>query len=157
MPVEERFWSKVGVRGPDECWLWRGAKTSAGYGLIGAGRRSDGSILAHRLAWELENGLVPEGLCVCHHCDNRLCVNPKHLFTGTIGDNLEDARSKGRMSPPPHYRGEKNGNSKLTQEEVAEIRLLLADGMLQRVISEQFNVSAGTVSDINRRKTWSTT
>lgn len=90
--VESRFWSKV--QKTDDCWLWRATRFPKGYGQIKIkGRRR----LAHRVAWELTNGPIPDGLQVCHHCDNPPCVRPDHLFLGTQSDNIQDAVSKGRM------------------------------------------------------------
>ena len=103
-PLEERFWSGVDRRGPDECWNWTRARQTRGlkYGIIGIGSRLDGSkraVLAHRLAWQLTHGpLARQGLKVLHRCDNPLCCNPAHLFLGTQADNVADMFSKGRQN-----------------------------------------------------------
>jgi hypothetical protein len=96
-PLVDRFWAKVTI-GPT-CWEWTGAMSSTGYGRMTRGGRGEGWVRAHRVAWELANGPVPDGLHVLHHCDNRSCVNPEHLFIGTRSDNMRDAMQKGRLKP----------------------------------------------------------
>lgn len=109
------FWAKVDRSGgPDACWTWQGAITSKhGYGCFSVGR---GVVRgAHKLAWVLTHG-DPKGLCICHRCDNRVCVNPAHMFLGTKKDNMEDAVSKGRQ-----VHGEGNIHAILTEAQVREI------------------------------------
>lgn len=95
--LSEFFWTRVDRS--EGCWHWQGKRDSNGYGLIqlhrGARRQ-----LAHRISWQLHFGAIPNGLLVCHHCDNPPCVNPQHLFVGTQSDNLWDASRKGRLSVP---------------------------------------------------------
>lgn len=100
-PIEERFWAKVNKT--ETCWLWTGAKQRLGYGHISIG--NDRFTSAHRLAYELANGPIPDGLFACHRCDNPACVRPDHLFLGTQQDNLRDAWRKGRGVIPSRPRG----------------------------------------------------
>ena len=121
---EALFWSKVDKRGPDDCWEWTGAISTSGYGHIGLdGKARRG----HRVAWQLTNGGIPDGLCCCHHCDNRKCCNPNHLFLGTVADNNRDCEEKGRGN---HPRGENHGRAKLTVMDVQFIRHWLKIGKL---------------------------
>lgn len=134
-----RFWSKVNVAGLDECWEWLAHKNYEGYGLFGIDHKP---CYVNRVSWYLANGKIPEGLCVCHHCDNPSCVNPAHLFLGTHKDNQVDAARKGRKA------------KKLISSEVREIRELLADSWSQQEIADTFGVSQATISRISRNKNW---
>ena len=141
-----RFWAKV-LR-TDGCWLWQATKSATGYGSF----RIDGrSWSAHRIAWELTNGPIPEGagyhgICVLHHCDVRACVNPDHLFLGTNAENAADRTNKGRTA-----RGDRNGNVSLTDEQVLSIR---SDSRLQYEIATEYGICQTNVSAIHRRLTW---
>lgn len=96
IPIEDRLWLRVDKSASHNgCWLWTGATKQGGYGKIAKGG-DNGSFLTHRVAWELERGPIPDGVVVCHHCDNPGCCNPEHLFLGTQAENLLDMRRKGR-------------------------------------------------------------
>lgn len=152
--LEERFWPKVDIRGPNDCWEWTAARHSNGYGSIGLGARSSGKGLAHRVAWTLIHDSIPEGMCVCHHCDNPGCVNPSHLFLATQKDNLEDCRRKGRAASGSSP-GEKNPNAKLSAEQVETIRKRYAKGdIYQRVLASEYGITQAQVSAIVTRKNW---
>jgi len=148
LTLEERFWPKVDIRGFDDCWEWIASKIPAGYGQI----HNNGTMLrAHRVAWELMRGPIPKGLCLLHHCDNRACVNPNHLFLGTKADNMADMEAKGRRrSAPP--RGVNSPNAKLTNEKVRAIRL---STLPQRVLAKMHGVHQSTIWTVKHRKSWS--
>lgn len=96
-PLAERFWAKVD-RSSDGCWEWTGGRFDEGYGTIRVAGRS---LKTHRVAWELVQGAIPEGLCVCHRCDNPPCCRPDHLFLGTREENNRDRDEKGRGARRP--------------------------------------------------------
>lgn len=146
----ERFWTKVAKGQADECWEWQGAKHPFGYGDIRWGGRTE---RAHRVAWLLTHGPVPEGQCVCHTCDNPPCCNPAHLFVGSKADNLRDMREKGRDSKPPLLAGERSRTAKLTADDVENIRSNRTN-LTGTALADLFGVRPAAISDILRRKTW---
>jgi hypothetical protein len=143
----ERFLEKVSPEDTNNCMLWLSGTSPDGYGKfkIDVGK----TVRAHRYMWELVNDFIPNGLCVCHHCDNPLCVNPKHLFLGTSKDNTIDKVSKGRGSF-----GIKHGNSKLVDEDIRNIRKLYEDGYTYQKIAKLYGVVKSTIRIIIVGKTW---
>jgi len=152
MTLEERFWKKVDKSGgPDACWPWMAGRNKGGYGQIRAGGLSSGQVRvvrAHRVAWELAHGDIPDGLCVCHRCDNRPCVNPAHLFLGTHTDNIRDRHTKGRSARQP---GEAHGGAKLT---AAEVVAIMASTEPMSVVAARYAVCRQTISNIRNGKNW---
>lgn len=147
--TEERFWAYVRKRpGRSGCWEWTGTVISTGYGKIHLGPGQPG--LAHRYSYKLHNGPIPAGLFVCHHCDNRRCVNPRHLFCGTQQENVDDMEAKGR-AVKRGSNGEANGGAKITEAAVREIR---ASSEAVRRIAEQYGVSISLIYAIRSRHTW---
>lgn len=126
------------------CWEWMGYKFPNGYGCFN--RHS----YAHRTSFELFIGTIPDKMFVCHSCDNRSCVNPKHLFLGTRQDNMNDMKNKNRQA-----RGEKQWSHKLTEMCVYQIREMLERGYKTKEIAQLFGITQSNVLYIKSRKTWS--
>lgn len=169
----ERFWKSV--HKTENCWLWIGTKNLKGYGNIPRGKNGTSPIKAHRASWIIHNGTIPKGLCVLHNCpggDRADCVNPQHLWLGTIQDNNRDQGSKGRRSPPPKFygvewhrihdgtlpeplRGEAAPWSKLSWEKVLKIRAMRQECKLTfRHIGHIFGVSEATIRKVVSGKSW---
>lgn len=147
IPVAERFWSRL-ERGP-ACWEWTGTRRESGYGELQTGSRERRKRLAaHRVAWELTHGPIPDGMLVCHTCDNPPCCNPAHLFLGTHGDNMRDKCAKGRGG---YNRGEACGKAKLTAADVRVIRTLTGSN---RQVAACYGVTHTAIQDIRRGRTW---
>ena len=148
----ERFWKHVNKKSDGECWEWEAGKDRQGYGRIGAKYKT---YFAHRISWFIHSGEIPKGISVCHTCDNRACVNPSHLFLGTQKDNMTDMTDKGRRCPPPHVVGEKQGNHKLTEKQVIEIRekhMPYKYSMYK--LAEEYGVARGTIYRVIHYLTW---
>lgn len=137
--AEEKFWPRVDKSG--ECWLWTGATNARGYGTCW---RNGVKWRTSRVAWDLARGPIPPGLCVCHRCDNPLCVRADHLFLGTNDDNVRDRNFKGRAA-----RGESHGSCKLTDEQVAHMRAEYAlCRVTHRELAQRYGVSPGHVTHL---------
>jgi len=163
----ERFWKYVDKSGGDEaCWTWlayRESKKGHEYGRLS---RSEGQspYYAHRLSYEIAHGSIPNGLEVCHQCDNPGCVNPMHLFLGTHEDNMDDASQKGRVRGKVMY-GEENPSSVLTWEKVRAIRSAYKTkkgkytrgfdgGVTLKSLARQHGVSFQTIQNIVKNEIW---
>ncbi len=148
----DRFWNKV--EKTEGCWNWIAAKSLKGHGRF----RIDGKLYSpHRLVYEWEHGEIPEGMLVCHHCDNPSCVRLDHLFLGTSSDNMKDAYDKGRLS---HWKGiraygEQHGHSKMTNETVRQLR---KDRKIKntsyRKLGKKYGITYTAVRKIVKRITW---
>lgn len=144
--LPQRFWDKVRLAGPDECWEWQGCRDRDGYGRINLVGRSS---LAHRVVAEAMHGPLA-GMVTRHGCDNPRCVNPRHLSPGTQAENLHDMTARGRRC-----RGENHGNAKLTEAAVRRIVGVYAGGgVSMRVIAQKFGVSHQLVSKIISGRNW---
>lgn len=148
--MNKRFWSKVKKGKKHECWLWEGAKKPSGYGNI---RRNKKYTTAHRVAWEITFGKIPDGMQIQHSCDNTSCCNPNHLMLGTVMSNYIDMVKKNRSNSNHKNRqyGEKHHNHKLSSEAVNEIRSSYIPGKIrQQDLAEKYGVSQVNISVIVR-------
>lgn len=156
-PASFRFWKHVLVVDGDGCWEWLASKDVGGYGAFTCEGKS---WKAHRFSWVMENGPIPEGLVVCHRCDNPGCVRPSHMFIGTVADNNHDRDAKGRTArgdtcePALRPRGSRCGTAKLTEQQVVEIRRLGSARMKRQAIADMFNVSIATIERVLARTCW---
>jgi hypothetical protein len=154
LPTLAERWARRVEKSADGCWLWTGALT-VGYGSIGG--RQDGrpvSLLAHRVAWELFRGPIPEGIFICHKCDVRRCVNPDHLFLGTQADNMHDAATKGRLNGRNTSHSERHYHTKLTEHDVRYIRWSYGAGVSQNTLARQFGLTKGAIGHIVHYRNW---
>ena len=129
--IQDRFWPKVNKNDPSGCWLWTAKARLREYGSIAGvvnGQRRP--LYAHRVAWELAHGEIPDGLSVLHKCDVPLCVNPDHLFLGTQKENLADARQKGRLVSAAEYVKRKRERESLNNVEPVRVVRVPVRGVL---------------------------
>lgn len=164
VPLETRFWAKVDKNGPTPehmphlgpCWIWTAAVNPTGYGVLSRGGEQRAALhLAHRLSWQLHHCEIAGNMFVCHHCDTPACVRPDHLFLGTCADNLRDMREKRAAGktwkrPPAPER-----KSRLTEEQVREIRARLADGYPRYSVAARFGITTRMVGYIIDGRYWS--
>jgi len=154
------FWKKV--HKTNDCWLWVGSKLPKpfDYGQFNIGQHK--TARAHRVSWMLANGPIPSGLCVLHKCDVYSCVNPEHLFLGTVAENVADMVQKGRQrgavgnrnishKKPEHRRGVNNGRAKL---DASAVTLIRCDKRRTSELATAFNVSIALIYKIRSREVW---
>lgn len=146
--VTARFWSHVHRFDGDNCWEWHGYR-DGGYGRFKYGGRCG---YAHRLSFELHLGPIPDGMIVCHRCDNPACVNPAHLWLGTNADNMADMAAKGRAKSG-NLKGADSPHAKLTAIQAAEIRRRYCRG-LGPTLAQEFGVSTSSILAIARGENW---
>lgn len=146
--MHKRFFEKV--RKTDWCWLWTASTRGSGYGSF----KLNGKVVdAHRVSWIIHNGEIPSGSLVCHKCDNRLCVNPKHLFLGSYKDNFHDAVKKDRISFKQIRQIRKPYTGKFNQRQVVLIKKLTKK-FSNRSIAKTFKVNEKTIRNIKNGATY---
>jgi hypothetical protein len=142
---EQAFWAKVNKNAPSGCWEWTASRKEKGYGQF----YSRGKMhRAHRLAWKLLRG-DPGPLEVAHRCDNRICVNPEHLFLATHDENMADCKAKGRQA-----RGERSGKGRLTEKDVLELRQRRKEGWTKDQLAGEYKITPHYAYQIYTGRTW---
>ncbi len=141
-----RFWYGVERGNSSECWWWRKSASTNGYGKFCHNGKIAG---AHRWAWEFTNGPIPDGLFVCHSCDNPACVNPSHLWLGTNAENSADRKAKG-----PHPRQHVNARTRLDEWDVHAIRFAYKRGVPASALARTFGVSGRAIYSVVYRESW---
>lgn len=163
--MAERFWQKIDSSDSSACWDWRGALNSRSkgdkrnrtpgqlYGVIRLKSQIDGKLKefrAHRVAWELHNTIsIPLGILICHKCDRPICCNPYHLYLGTHQQNMKDMVERGRST-----RGERNHSSRLTADQVREIRYKRMLGYTFKRLAEEYSVHLSTIAYVCDGTSW---
>ena len=143
--LETRFWKNVNKT--DTCWIWKGVQFGHGYGNF---RCCGDSCAAHRISWIITHKRIPEGMQVLHHCDNRLCVRPDHLWLGKNIDNVMDKVKKLR-----HDFGEKHPGARLTEKQIIEIRSLYKPyTMTAKMLSKKYEISISNIYSVLKNKIW---
>lgn len=157
--VKARFWARIDVRGPNECWPWKGSGAREGYGSFSMFGQS---YRAHRLSLVLARGKdLRTDQQACHRCDNPPCCNPAHLFVGTNYDNIQDRTRKGRTVRAPrdevkvnHQRGEKHHKAKLNRALVEEIRERVSRGETIASLARNLGMNSGHLSRVVSGRNW---
>lgn len=159
--IEKRFLTRV--LKTNDCWLWTGGCIPNGYGAFWFDGRNHG---AHRMAWLIWRGDIPKGMSICHKCDNPICVNPGHLFVGLPIENSADMVAKNRQargdkSPRRLHAdsyealvGSNNNKAKLTEDQIPEIKRLVASGLSMSEVGRRFGVGNATISKAVAGHTW---
>lgn len=151
--ITKRFWAKVDKRG--DCWLWTASKRRLGYGQF---RMRFRLYLAHQASYILTYGVIPDGLMVCHRCDNPPCVNPDHLFLGTQSDNMQDmvAKKRGWTQQPGNVKqGLESSVAKFTADQVLAIRAAAANKTMTQVeMMKVYNAGEATIYRVIHKKTY---
>jgi len=158
-PLSERFWRYVTISEESDCWWWSGNRNRRGYGKIQSEPPEARTLVASRASWELHYGAIPDGMLVCHRCDNPSCVRPGHLFLGTSKDNIRDSVQKGRHAclahVPPRRAGTESAAAKLTDDNVRVIRALFSGGHARNTqLARMFSVTSRTIKLIVDGSTW---
>ena len=152
--VYQRLVRHIAINNNSGCWEWIGSKRN-GYGRMIVGSRTDGTrrnVSTHRISYELKYGEIPEGMEVCHKCDNPCCVNPDHLFLGTKKDNAADRDAKGRNIV---FIGEEQPMSKLTRKSVKDARWERAyKGTSYQMLADRYGVAKKTMMNAIKGVTW---
>ena len=142
----DRVYSQVTYEG--ECHIFNGNKDDCGYGRI---HKDGGLIRIHRASWEKENGPIPEGMYICHKCNNRACLNPEHLYAGTQLDNMRDRKISGNYAS---MEGEKNNSAKIKAIDIPTIRMRIRNGDTCYSIARDYGVTGEAILHIKNHRTW---
>lgn len=126
-----------------DCLVWPGIRNRDDYGIVEREHRHSGEMYAHRAMWKVAHGTIPDGAWVLHHCDNRACVNPEHLYLGDNAANVRDRQERGRQA-----KGLRHGKAKLSDAAVDIIKAQVAQGMAQKDVARLHGVSRSLVSCI---------
>jgi hypothetical protein len=152
--VEERFWSKVDMRGPDECWLWKEGQDGRGYGQV---KWHGKTTRAHRISLEIKLGRpIRAGYDACHtrNCTSRVCCNPNHLYEGTRKQNMQDAVATGALIGRNAARGSAVGRATTTEGQAREIKRLLREGVSPTDAANRVGVKRHIVYSIAYGLSW---